>query len=282
MQNNFNKRTVSIDPLTVKPHPFLALFNDIPTEYFVSTWVRFMSLRTVIIDTTGRLIAGIEDVIAAQKNSLSQIDAIQVDMSEEDLVRFINLNQKTARKDYGTKYLVISFLEHFFSGPEGKVLFDSIPGDIDETIATLLDCSSSSVQNIKFMGTHDPDVFEKIAKGEVLYSEALQIIRDGNEEKGIKPRGGRNPKVTQTERSEFPVGSISISVPRIGDFLMTYSNGSSIATFNSQNISGFYYYDFDEIDSFSNEIGATRYVFQSADQKSSIHLIVNNPKNLFK
>jgi len=107
MQNNFNKRTTTIDPNSVKPHPFLALFNDIPTGYFVATWVEFMSLRMVIIDANGRLIAGVEDVIAAQKNGLTQIDVTQVDMDEVDLVRFINFNKKAAKKDYGTKYLVI-------------------------------------------------------------------------------------------------------------------------------------------------------------------------------
>jgi len=132
------------------------------------------------------------------------------------------------------------------------------------------------------MAAHDPAVFERITAGKVLYSQALQIIREENEKNGVKPRGGRNPKITKTNRSEFPIDWVAGSITGLGEFVVGWNNGTLAASFKSQTISDLQYFDFDEIDGFKKEVGATRYIFQSSDQKSSIHLIVNNPRNLFK
>ncbi|WP_276131930.1 hypothetical protein [Polluticoccus soli] len=233
----------------LKYHPFYELMQIVGTDvYEIGTYRHFGLSDQVLATKDGRVLSNWVYVEVAHKMGLEEIEVVVIDdVDEEDILRLINLYGRRLKK---LKYAVAvcgQYIEDFWDEGKGKSFYDEIPGNNSrDKIAYLLGVSVGTYSSICRIYKHDPELLEKVDRGEVTNEYALNLanqaeVKDANN----KLKGPQKPKSYNAEDDTPEPGPI-LSVVRFssislvvegygeivlaweGEIVMAYLDGSAL------------------------------------------------------
>src|SRR5690606_20916808 len=126
--------------------------------------------RPIVADD--KILTHCAEVLAAQANGVTALDAFIVNMTEIELRLLIALKHKYNIADLFKSYHSIKFYEDYLnSHVEGIELAKTLKGDINDKIAMLMHASAPTIKRLKRIGDHKYEKLGLIQQRELSMKE---------------------------------------------------------------------------------------------------------------
>jgi hypothetical protein len=294
---NTNNKTVmnakpQFIPLTINPndlmiHPVLIemAYDNRPDENYIKAMDIFNHYEKPVIDLNNNIISHCADVIAAQKNGLTEIEVYRVALNEQQLRIFISLKHTYCKENIIATYKTIKYYEDYLTkNKDGKELAKALPFDTTrEKIAALMQTSDSTIKRVKEIGDNKPEKLGLINENETCMKHVLNEIklerRANNQKK--KQQNDDLQEIQDFNYNEAPTKPLNLisgifHVEGVGEVELKVSDNKPSMKVNGAEIKGILYMPFINREDSESTGSQTFSVSQNKKNGLSIQVTIEN------
>lgn len=244
---------VTINPNDLVIHPVLVemAYDNRPDENYIKAMDIFNHYEKPVIDLSNNIITHCADVIAAQKNGLTEIEVYRVALNEQQLRMFISLKHTYCKENIIATYKTIKYYEDYLTKDAGgQELAKTIPFDTTrEKIAALMQTSDSTIKRVKEIGDNKPEKLGLINENETSMKHVLNEIkleRMANNQKKKEQHNDDMPETQDFNYSEAPAKPLNLicgifNVEGVGAVELSISDNKPSMKVNGSEIKGLTY-----------------------------------------
>lgn len=278
---------VTINPNDLMIHPVLIemAYDNRPDENYIRAMDIFNHYEKPVIDLNNNIITHCADVIAAQKNGLTEIEVYRVALNEQQLRMFISLKHTYCKENIIATYKTIKYYEDYLTkNKDGKELANALPFDTTrEKIAALMQTSDSTIKRVKEIGDNKPEKLGLINEKETCIKHVLNEIkleRMANNQKK-KQQNDDLPEIQHFNYSEAPAKPLNLisgmfNLEGVGAVELNISDNKPSMKVNGAEIKGLCYQPIINREDSENTGSQTFSVSQNKKNGLSIQVTIEN------